>query len=110
VTPKKAGIPSRDQRRRIRESAYHEAGHAVAFEALGFAVHLISIVPDDSDNLLGKVLVNPLPRFRPLEAVSAAGREIIRQMTEDYAAALLAGRQAQLRVAPRSAGWPSQSD
>jgi Peptidase family M41 len=82
---------------RLKETAYHEAGHAVISLELGCAVRAASIVPNDDS--LGRVTSARLPKwFRP--DLEASPR--IKRLIEIEVSVLLAGNAAQRRLTGRN--------
>jgi ATP-dependent Zn protease len=78
--------------------AYHEAGHAVVAHALGQAVPLVSFVPDEEDDSLGRCHQNLMGEwFRPDSDTSGRTRNTI----EKRVIILFAGFHAEARFTGR---------
>ena len=119
VTPSTQPPPS------LRETAYHEAGHAVAHYHLGIPFIEVSIVPDHAKGTLGHVssdwqppvcrvarnqtgrdnLTTLFPRLRPSATVAQKAVSRAQQEAERGAITYLAGGWAQ-RLVSRAAGFP----
>ena len=62
----------------LEKTAYHEAGHAVAYYQLRKRFKSVSIIPDDEAGFLGRVVGYPPPEsFRPDIEVDARGQRRI---------------------------------
>ena len=62
----------------IERTAYHEAGHATASFVLGVKFRLVTIVPDEESETLGRMLGRPF-RIKPDIELTARGEQIIRE-------------------------------
>jgi len=92
-------------RRRLEQTAYHEAGHAVAQALLPHVAKLrkVSIVPDEKAGNLGSAHSHGEPSFRP--DVEADLRKVV-----DEIVVLLAGSVAEKRFAGRANHIGARSD
>jgi len=89
-------------------TAVHEAGHAVAARAMGYAVRRITIVPDDDSG--GHCISTPFANSFDPDLANYDGR--VRRRLEAQIIILCAGGVAQARVDPDDAAvlWGSEPD
>lgn len=88
--------------RRLRATAYHEAGHAVARFALGRRIDRATIVPDEEDQTLGHVQGRILLRSEKLEAgIGEFDTLRERKAAEDAIVSALAGPIAEAKLTGR---------
>lgn len=99
---------SKQKRRQLEKTAYHEAGHAVVAYLLGRSVRLVTIVPSEDGTLLGHVLYVP-PRLKD-EYQYWGSPSLKRAAFENIVRISLAGSIAEGRMAGRQSHRQASSD